>query len=79
MLRLVLGLVLACALVYGAYRGLRPDAPPPAAQQAAAQREGVTLPASGPGAGKRVIKDLEKIQNAATERTMNAGEAAAGR
>src|SRR5436305_14138236 len=50
MLRLVLGLLFSCVLLYGAYRGLRPGAPPPAAQQAAARREGVTLPASGPAA-----------------------------
>jgi hypothetical protein len=79
MLRLALGLVLACVLLYGAYRGLRPGAPPPAAQQAAAQREGVTLPARGPGAARQVVDDLQKIQNAAQQRTLNAGEAAAGR
>jgi hypothetical protein len=79
MLRLALGLLLSCALLYGAYRGLRPGAPPPAAQQAAARREGVTLPARGPGAGRKVVEDLQKIQNAAGERTFNAGQAAEGR
>jgi hypothetical protein len=79
MLRLALGLLLACALLYGAYRGLRPGAPPPAAQQAAARREGVNLPASGPGAARQVVDDLKKIENAAMERTLNAGQAAEGR
>jgi hypothetical protein len=79
MLRLVLGLVVTCALLYGAYRGLRPGAPPPAAQQAAARREGVTLPASGPEAGKKIVDDLQKIQNAAMDKTFNAGEAAGAR
>jgi hypothetical protein len=79
MLRLVLGLVLACALLYGAYRGLQPGAPPPAARQAAAQREGVNLPGNGPGAARQVIGDIKKIENAAMERTLNAGKAAEGR
>lgn len=79
MLRLALGLLLACVLLYGAYRGLRPGAPPPAAQQAAARREGVNLPASGPGAARQVVDDLKKIENAAMERTLNAGQAAEGR
>lgn len=77
MLRLVLGLVLACALLYGAYRGLQPGAPPPAARQAAAQREGVALPAKG--SARQVVNDLQKIENAAMERTLNAGKAAEGR
>jgi len=79
MLRLALGLLVACALLYGAYKGLQPGAPPPAAQQAAARREGVTLPASGPGAARKVVDDYKKIENAAMERTLNAGEAAQGR
>jgi hypothetical protein len=79
MLRLVFGLLLACVLLYGAYRGLRPGAPPPAAQQAAARREGVTLPASGPSAAQKVLDDYKKTENAAMERNMNAGEAASGR
>jgi hypothetical protein len=79
MLRLALGLVLACALLYGAYKSLQPGAPPPAAQQAAAQREGVTLPANGPGAARKIVNDVVKIENAAAERTLNAGEAAQGR
>jgi len=78
MLRLVLGLVLACAIVYGAYRGLRPGAPPPAAQQAAAAREGVTLP-SGGNAAKQVVDDMARIQGEAMQKTLNAGEAASGR
>jgi hypothetical protein len=79
MLRLVLGLVVTCALLYGAYRGLRPGAPPPAAQQAAARREGVTLPASGPGAARRVVDDMQKIERQAAERNLNAAQAAEGR
>ena len=80
MLRLLLGLLVACGLLYGGYRSLRPGAPPTAAQQAAAQREGVTLPASGPaGAGRKVVDDYKKIEKAAMERTFNAGQAAEGR
>jgi threonine/homoserine/homoserine lactone efflux protein len=75
MLRLVLGLVGACVLLYGAYRGLRPGAPPTAAQQAAAKREGVTIPSSG----KQVVDEFQKVQNAAMDRTFNAGAAAEGR
>jgi len=75
MLRLLLGLVVTCVLLYGAYRGLRPGAPPPAAVQAAARREGVTLPANG----RQVVDQLQKVQNAAMERTFNAGAAAEGR
>jgi hypothetical protein len=77
--RLLLGLLLTCALLYGAYRGLAPGAPPPAAQQAAAQREGVTLPSSGPGAARKVIGDYQKIEKAAMDRTFNAGQAAEAR
>ena len=79
MLRLALGLLVACALLYGGYRSLRPGAPPPAARQAAARREGVTLPAAGPGAARQVVDDLQKIQNGAMEKTLNAGAAAEGR
>jgi hypothetical protein len=75
MLRLVLGLLAACVLLYGAYRGLQPGAPATAAQQAAAKREGVALPASG----RQVVDELQKVQNAAMDRTFNAGAAAEGR
>jgi hypothetical protein len=78
MLRLALGLLLACALLYGAYRGLRPGAPPPAAQQAAARREGVTLP-TAPNAAQKVLDEYKKTERAAMERTLNAGESASAR
>jgi hypothetical protein len=75
MLRLVLGLLAVCVLLYGSYRGLRPGAPPSAAQQAAAKREGVALPANG----RQVVDEFQKVQKAGMDRTFNAGQAAEGR
>jgi hypothetical protein len=75
MVRLVLGLLATCVLLYGAYRGLSSKAPPPVAAQAAAKREGVTLPTNG----RQVVDELQKVQGAAMEKTFNAGAAAEGR
>jgi hypothetical protein len=77
MLRLVLGLVLACALLYGAYRGLRPDAPASPAQQAAARREGLPLPDASLRTPKTVLDEARKIEaanRAALDRTVNSAE-----
>jgi hypothetical protein len=74
MVRLLFGLLIACALLYGAYRGLGPGAAPSATQQAAARREGVTLPAAGPGAARAIVGDYQKIEaqsRAVLDRTLN--------
>src|SRR5439155_3421538 len=53
MLRLLLGLVLGCALLYGAYRGLRSEPGLPAAQEQAAKRAGVSV-SNRPGTARTV-------------------------
>jgi hypothetical protein len=77
MVRLLLGLLIACGLLYGGYRGLRSGSPPPATEAQAARRAGVALPTGGPGAARAVVNDYQKIEaqnRAALERTLNAAQ-----
>ena len=77
MVRLVLGLLLACGLLYGAYRSLRVGPAPTAAQQSAARREGVAVPAKNPA--RAIVDDLQKIETTNRAALDHASQSAEGR